>query len=71
MIVAYVSDPYLRTVVARAAHPEEDVILDPQLIPSAVEWGFPRLVVYSDAAGGPSSSVFAPRPRPSRSSDPC
>lgn len=57
MIVAYVSDPYLRSVVQQAAHPEEDVVLDPELAADAIEWGFPRLVVYSDAAGGPLIGV--------------
>ena len=51
MIVAYVSDPYLRTVVWHAAHPEEDVVLGPGLAAAAVAWGFPRLLIHTGAKG--------------------
>jgi AraC-like DNA-binding protein len=52
MIVAYISDPYLRAVVSRAAHPEEEVVLTPSLADEAVEWGFPRVVIRSPSSGG-------------------
>lgn len=45
MIVVRVSDPYLRRAVLRAARPEEDVVADARLAASALERGFPRLVV--------------------------
>jgi len=57
MIVAYVSDPYLLTVVRNAAHPEEDVVLDPGLAPAAIEWGFPRLVIQADGTDRPLVGV--------------
>ena len=57
MIVVYVSDPYLQSVVRHAAHPEEDVVLEPRLAAAAMEWGFPRLVVHTDAAGEPLVGV--------------
>ena len=47
MIVALLSDPYLRTVVGHAARPDEDVVYDPVLASAALEWGFPRLVIHS------------------------
>jgi len=50
MIVVQVTDPQIRRAVRRAAHPEEDVIEDARLIPEAVEWGFPRLVVRDHQA---------------------
>jgi len=46
MIVAHVSDPQLRRALLRAAHPEEDVILDPELAVEAMGLGSPRLVVH-------------------------
>jgi AraC-like DNA-binding protein len=45
MIVVQVADPQLRRAVQRAAHPEEDVIVDPRLAEDAIQWGFPRLIV--------------------------
>lgn len=57
MIVAHVSDPYLRKIVRSAAHAEEDVVLDSRLSPAAVEWGFPRLVVHQDGTGLPLVGV--------------
>ena len=45
MIVVQVNDPHLRRAVCRAAHPEEDVVLESRLAGDALEWGFPRLVV--------------------------
>lgn len=47
MILVHVSDPSVSKAVRRAAHPEEDVISDPQLIVQALDCGFPRLVVRS------------------------
>ena len=45
MIVVQASDIRLRRAVLRAAHPEEDVVMDPRLVADALEKGFPRLVV--------------------------
>lgn len=45
MIVALLSDRNLRTVVARAARPDEDVVYDAVLARCALERGFPRLVI--------------------------
>jgi AraC-like DNA-binding protein len=50
MIVVQVIDPQLRRAVRRAAHPEEDVIVDPRLAESAIEWGFPRVIVRDVAS---------------------
>ena len=55
MIVVQVADPYLRRAVCRAAHPEEDVVLEPELAVDAIERGYPRLVVRE--AGGRYSPV--------------
>ena len=57
MIVAYVSGPYVRTVVQNAAGPEEDVVLSVRLAPAAVEWDFPRLIVLADGTRGPLVGV--------------
>lgn len=45
MIVVQASDRHLRRAVLRAAHPEEDVVADPETAVDAIERGFPRLVV--------------------------
>ncbi|NNF12421.1 MAG: helix-turn-helix transcriptional regulator [Gemmatimonadetes bacterium] len=45
MIVVQASENRLRRAVLRAAHPEEDVVMDPRLVADALEKGFPRLVV--------------------------
>lgn len=45
MIVAHLSDRHLREAVRRAAHPEEDVILDPELAVEAMMFGYPRLLL--------------------------
>lgn len=45
MIVARISDPYVRRAVLAAAHPEEEVVLRPDLVGEAAERGFPRLIV--------------------------
>jgi AraC-like DNA-binding protein len=48
MIVVQVTDPSLRRAVRRAAHAEEDVVVDARLALDALEWGFPRLLVKSE-----------------------
>lgn len=59
MIVVQVADPYLRRAVCRAAHPEEDVVLETRLAAEALEFGFPRLVVRlrDDGRAAPPRSV--------------
>jgi AraC-like DNA-binding protein len=46
MIVGLCTDPILRAALRRTAHPEEDIFLDERLTGSALELGFPRVVVY-------------------------
>jgi AraC-like DNA-binding protein len=46
MILAPLSDPALRAAVRRAALPEEDVFHHMDDIQGALQFGFPRLVVY-------------------------
>lgn len=48
MILAFVNDPFLRTVVRRAALPDEDVFWSSDDILEAVHRGFPRLAVTVD-----------------------
>lgn len=50
MIVAQVPDPVLRRALRAAAHPEEDVITEVDLVAQAVDAGFPRLGVSVGAA---------------------
>lgn len=57
MIVVHISDPHVRAAASLAAHPEEDVILDRDLVVEAVESGFPRLLL-----AGASESALAVRP---------
>ena len=57
MIVVQVADSYLRRAVCRAAHPEEDVIVDARLAADAMEWGFPRLIVRAEGDGGCAHST--------------
>ena len=57
MIVALVSDPYLRTLVEHAVRPDQDVVFDAALASSALEWGFPRLVVQEQAFSQSISAV--------------
>ncbi len=52
MIVALVPDPYLRSVVEAAGHPEEDVVTDAAQAVEAIEFGFPRLVILSGTGRG-------------------
>jgi len=54
MIVVQVSDPYLRRAVCRAAHPEEDVVLEARQAADALDLGFPRLVVRLRDDGRPA-----------------
>lgn len=58
MIISYVSDPFVRAALLKAGHPEEDVILDARLADEALTFGYPRLVVCTQAEGG---RVFLPR----------
>ncbi|MDA0327518.1 MAG: AraC family transcriptional regulator [Gemmatimonadetes bacterium] len=59
MIVVQVNDTNLRRALCRAAHAEEDVIIDARLAASAIESGFPRLVVRmaSDDRPAPPARV--------------
>ena len=57
MIVALLSDPYLQMVVERAARPDEDVVFDPVLARSALEWGFPRVVICEDVGAQPVRGI--------------
>ena len=52
MIIGYISDPYVRAALLRAGHSEEDVVLDPRLADEALAFGYPRLVVCTQADGG-------------------
>ncbi|GMV04156.1 MAG: hypothetical protein AMXMBFR53_04370 [Gemmatimonadota bacterium] len=52
MIVGYISDPLLRAALLEAAHPEEDVVLSPVLADEAVTFGYPRLLVRTEADQG-------------------
>ncbi len=52
MIIGYISDPHVRAAVLRAGHSEEDVLLDPHLADEALAFGYPRLVVCTQAEGG-------------------
>lgn len=49
MVLAFLTDPFLRAVVRRAALPDEDVFWDPDDVLEAARRGFPRLVVTADA----------------------
>jgi len=60
MIVVQIADAQIRRAVRRAAHPEEDVIEDARLIPEAVEWGFPRLIVRDQWVRRPSVPPAVP-----------
>lgn len=68
MIVGNLSDPYLRAALLRAAHAEEDVVLEYELAVEALERGAPRLVV--EAADSPhyldDLGVAVPRVRITR-----
>jgi AraC-like DNA-binding protein len=57
MIVALLSDPYLRTAVRYAARPDEDVVFDPVLARSALQWGFPRMVIREGGQAQPISGI--------------
>lgn len=60
MIVVRVTDPYLRTAVRRAAHPEEEVVTSAGLAQEALQWGFPRLLVRSVGLEVPSVPAGLP-----------
>jgi AraC-like DNA-binding protein len=49
MIIAHLSDRRLLTALRGAAHPEEDVISDPELGADALLLGYPRLIVAAEA----------------------
>jgi AraC-like DNA-binding protein len=51
MIIANLEDPVLRAAVRNAAHPEEDVILDPSLAMEAMESGYPRMMIQASSDG--------------------
>jgi len=53
MILAFLDDPFLRTVVRRAALPDEDVFWAPDDILEAARRGFPRLAVSAEADSHP------------------
>lgn len=55
MIIGYISDPYVRTALLKAGDAEEDVLLDPRLADEALAFGYPRLVVCTQADGGCAS----------------
>jgi AraC-like DNA-binding protein len=57
MIVGFVSDPFHRTALTRAARVDEDVILARPVAMEAVELGFPRLVVHGSESG-PTSDLM-------------
>jgi AraC-like DNA-binding protein len=59
MIVSLLSDPYLRTALRYAARPDEDVVFDPVRARSALEWGFPRMVIRE---GGQAQPISGMRP---------
>ncbi len=50
MIIAYISDPYLLAAVRRAAHPEEEVVVDRARVDDALAVGYPRLIVRTSPA---------------------
>lgn len=51
MIVANLKAPLLRAAATRAAHPEEDVVLDPILAAEAMAYGYPRLMIHLASDG--------------------
>lgn len=60
MIVALLSDPFLRATVRKAALPDEDVVWKAGAVREALDRGFPRLAVHASddrATGGPERLV--------------
>ncbi len=57
MIVVHISDPHVRAAACLAAHLEEDVILDRDLVVEAIELGSPRLLL-----SGTSDEMLPVRP---------
>lgn len=51
MIIAQVSNAYVSAALSRAAHAEEDVLLDPERVQEALDFGYPRLLVRTEEAG--------------------
>ena len=64
MIVAYISDPYLLAAVRRSAHPEEEVVAEPERAEAALALGYPRMVVRSSVEGRrfPALALDSPVP---------
>ncbi len=60
MIVVQVSDPGLRKALRRAAHPEEDVVVDARLALDAIDVGFPRLIVKGEDVRLPATPSRVP-----------
>lgn len=50
MIVANIADSHLRAALLGAAHPEEEVVWDPELVLEALDLGYPRLFVETEGA---------------------
>ncbi|HSW30984.1 MAG TPA: AraC family transcriptional regulator [Longimicrobiales bacterium] len=65
MIIGYISDPCVRAALLGAGHSEEDVVLDPRLAGEALAFGYPRLVVCTQADGGCAAIPRADRMPPS------
>lgn len=60
MIVVRCTDPLLRHALALAAHAEEDVVSDPDLVAEALQWRFARLFVRSGASLGATAPEGTP-----------
>lgn len=64
MIVVHSSHPHVRAALVRAAHFEEDVILEPELVRAALDFGHPRLLVSTSDGSGRAVDLMASRPLP-------
>jgi len=60
MIVARVTDPYVRRALLAAANPEEDVVTEPVLVAESLHSGFPRLLVRLEGADWPEAPADIP-----------
>ncbi len=58
MIVARVTDPYVRRALLAAANPEEDVVVEPVLVAESLQSGFPRLLVGGSGADWPEDAAY-------------
>lgn len=63
MIVVFLSDPFLRATVRRAALPEEDVFWQSQDVREALERGFPRLAIGTPDEPGSTEDARGPASR--------